>query len=73
MAALGVASKQDLKALVKETMETATGAHVKQLAGGRVAFWNDSKNAVVIYNPSAIDKGTVFIPTNGKAYFNGLQ
>jgi hypothetical protein len=32
-----------------------------------------SKNAVVIYNPNAVDKGTVFVPTNGRAYFNGLQ
>ena len=73
MAALGVASKQDLKALVKETMENATGANIKQLAGGRVAYWNDSKNVVVIYNPNAIDKGTVFVSWDAKAVLNRLQ
>ena len=70
MTALGISTKSDLKDLVMETMQGAPGAEVRQLSGGRIAFWNDSKQAVVIYNPSVIDKGTVFIPTQGKYYFD---
>jgi hypothetical protein len=68
-----VANREDLKSLVKETMQSATGTDVKLLSGGRVAFWNDFKKVVVIYNPNAVDNGTVFAPANGRTYFSTLQ
>jgi RHS repeat-associated protein len=68
---LGVASKAELKSLIKRTIEGADTANdVRELSGGRVAFWDDAKKAVVIFNPNAVDKGTVFVPKQGRYYFD---
>ncbi|WP_188637337.1 DUF637 domain-containing protein, partial [Halopseudomonas pertucinogena] len=45
----------------------------RQLGGGRTAYWDDVSGTVVIRNPKAVDGGTAFRPTNGKAYFEGLR
>jgi RHS repeat-associated protein len=68
---LGVASKAELQSLIKRIIEGADAANdVRELSGGRVAFWDDARKAVVIYNPNAVDKGTVFVPTEGRYYFD---
>lgn len=46
---------------------------VRQLSGGRVAYWHDGTGTVVIRNPFAADGGTAFQPVNGVDYFNGLK
>jgi len=45
----------------------------KQLSNGRSAYWDDTSGMVVIRNPKAVDGGTAFKPTNGKAYFDSLR
>jgi hypothetical protein len=45
----------------------------RSLSGGRTAYWNSSSGAVLIRNPAASDSGTFFIPSAGKAYFDGLK
>jgi filamentous hemagglutinin len=45
----------------------------RELRNGRSAFWDDATGTVVIRNPSAVDGGTAFRPTNGRAYFDGLR
>jgi RHS repeat-associated protein len=69
----GVASKQQFQVLVKEVIENAKGANVKNLSGGRSAYWDDTRGIVVIHDPSMPDKGTAFIPDRGRAYFDGLR
>ena len=73
MVELGVSNKEGLKSLVRETIETAGPGDVKNLEGGRVAYYNEGKNVVVIYNPNATDKGTVFRPTDGRNIFGRLR
>jgi filamentous hemagglutinin len=46
---------------------------VKILSNGRIAYWDDANQTVVIRNPSAADGGTAFKPTQGKTYFNNLK
>ncbi len=70
MVELGVSDKEGLKTLVKETIETAGASDVRQLERGRIAYYNEEKNAVVIYDPNHIDKGTVLRPEQGRYYFD---
>ena len=42
----------------------------RNLSNGRKAYWKG--DTVVIYNPSAADKGTCFKPTRGKDYYDNL-
>lgn len=46
---------------------------VRFLKDGRTAYWDDVTQSVVIRNPNAKDGGTVFKPTNGKAYFDRVR
>jgi len=43
---------------------------VRTLEDGRVVFWDEGKKAVVIFNPNAADNGTIFVPTQGRYYFD---
>jgi hypothetical protein len=58
---------------IDETIEKATGANVKQLARGRVAYWNQEEQMIVIHDPTRRDGGTALRPDNGKAYFDSLK
>jgi hypothetical protein len=51
-----------------ERIITSDSSLVRELNGGRVAFWDSSTQTVVIRN-SRGDKGTVFRPTEGIEYF----
>jgi filamentous hemagglutinin len=53
-----------------ETIKNATGGDLKQLSGGRSAYWNDKERMVVIRNPRSPDGGAAFRPKNDKTYFN---
>jgi hypothetical protein len=39
----------------------------------RLAWWDDVKKVVLIFDPKSIDKGTAFIPGKLKAYFDALK
>jgi len=43
---------------------------VRQLSGGRTAYWHEPTGTVVIRNPRAVDGGTAFQPRDGVRYFN---
>jgi hypothetical protein len=45
----------------------------KSLSGRRTAWWDSGSGTVVIRNPGAVDGGTAFVPSNGRAYFDGLK
>ena len=44
----------------------------KELNRGRVAYWSDEVQAIVIVSPSDPDGGTAFRPVHGRAYFDEL-
>jgi filamentous hemagglutinin len=67
----GSVSQAGFKELVKDTISHPSD--FKYLSNGRSAFWSESNQMVVIRNPGAVDGGTAFSPTAGKAYFNGLH
>lgn len=64
-------SQADFEAMIKRIMADATEA--KKLTAGRTAFWDESTNTVVIYDPSSPDLGTAFRPRRGKSYFDFLR
>lgn len=65
--------KQKFTDKIDETIKEAKGSNVKNLSGGRTAYWNDKEKMVVIRDPKNLDGGTAFRPTNGKAYFDNLK
>lgn len=68
--AAGVSSPKQLEDTVKEIIMTG---EARKLSGGRTAYWDSSKGMVVIVNPNTQDKGTIFVPTRGRAYFDDLH
>jgi uncharacterized protein RhaS with RHS repeats len=72
-AKFGIKSSGDLGRFTDEVMATAKGADVRQLARGRTAYWDSRTSSVVIRDPNNIDGGTVFVPREGRAYFDGLK
>jgi len=65
--------KQKFTDKIDETVREAKGSNVRNLSGGRTAYWNDKEKMVVIRDPKNPDGGTAFRPTNGKAYFDNLK
>jgi RHS repeat-associated protein len=61
----------DFERTIKETIQQPD--EMKSLSNGRTAYWNATEKMVVIEDPANVDGGTAFRPTNGKAYFDGLQ
>jgi len=51
----------------------ASDDSVRTLSGGRTALWEGASGTVAIHNSRAIDGGTVFRPTEGRPYFDGLK
>ena len=67
----GVTGTKPFAAEVERVMTNAS--EVRPLSGGRTAYWDSSTGTVVIRNPGAVDGGTAFKPTAGKAYFDALK
>ena len=68
----GMTSEQQFQSLVQDVIANAKGSDVKNLSNGRSAYWDNAKGVVVIHDPSRPDQGTAFVPTLGRAYFDGL-
>lgn len=64
----GIRTRAEFQQMIEDVMTNAD--EVRNLSGGRTAYWK--RGTVVIENPGAVDGGTVFVPTNGYAYFQGL-
>jgi hypothetical protein len=47
--------------------------NMKVWKNGRIAYWDDIQESIVIYDPKNIDLGTTFVPTEGKVYFNNFK
>ncbi|QQR88711.1 MAG: VCBS repeat-containing protein [Myxococcales bacterium] len=69
---LGIKSPEAFAKHINKVVAGAKGANVRQLAGGRTAYWDDLTGTVVIQNPKAVDMGTAFRPTLGKQYFTDI-
>ena len=66
-----ISNRQEFAQLIQNTMDNATAE--KSLAGGRYAYWDANDGTVVITDPGNPDGGTVFRPTNGYGYYQGLK
>src|ERR1700733_14232287 len=67
----GAGTREDFEEVIKDVIDHATKS--KELSKGRTAYYDEKTNTVVIVDPSSPDGGTVFKPSNGKSYFNGLH
>lgn len=67
----GITSPKQFAGEVERVMTNASD--VRNLSGGRTAFWDSSTGTVVIRNPAAVDGGMALKPTAGKAYFDNLK
>jgi RHS repeat-associated protein len=67
----GAETPEELEQAVKDALENATES--RELSNGRTAYYDEDTNTVVIVDPSSPDGGTIFKPSGGKEYFNGLQ
>ncbi len=67
----GAETPEELEQAVKDALENATES--RGLSNGRTAYYDEDTNTVVIVDPSSPDGGTIFKPSGGKEYFNGLQ
>ena len=65
----GVRTRAEFAAVVETVLNHYSD--MASLSGGRTAYWRDG--VVVIVNPSAIDGGTAFAPTDGFDYFERLN
>ena len=67
----GIMTREQFAGHIEDVINNST--ELKSLSGGRTAYWDPSSGTVVIRNPSAADGGTAFIPSDGKAYYDGLK
>lgn len=70
-AEVGARTPTEFEKIIEQAMLSPT--MVRNLSGGRVAYWHQSSATVVIRNPKALDGGTAFAPQNGIEYFHSLR
>lgn len=68
---LGIKTKEQFAQHIENVVKNPTS--LKELSGGRAAYWDQSTGTVVIRNPKPGDGGTAFRPVNGRAYFDSLR
>ena len=68
---LGIKTREQFARHIENVVNNPTS--VKELSGGRSAYWDQSTGTVVIRNPKPGDGGTAFRPTNGRAYFDNFR
>jgi RHS repeat-associated protein len=67
----GAETPEEFEQAIKDALENATKS--RELSNGRTAYYDEETNTVVITDPSSPDGGTIFKPSGGEEYFNGLQ
>jgi RHS repeat-associated protein len=67
----GAETPDELEQVIKDALENATKS--RELSNGRTAYYDEETNTLVIVDPSSPDGGTIFKPSGGEEYFNGLQ
>jgi len=65
-----VKTKDEFEKLLKKIMKNPDDTVFRN--DGAIAFWNNEKEVIVIYNPNGIDKSTAFKPEQGKLYFDNF-
>jgi len=65
-----VSSKSDFATTIDGVMKNNPP---KFLSEGRVAYYDESTNILVIRDPNTADGGTCFRPTEGKPYYDRLK
>ncbi|MBP2198991.1 VENN motif pre-toxin domain-containing protein [Pantoea cypripedii] len=68
---LGITTREQFAQHIEDVVRNPTS--VKELSGGRSAFWDQSTKTVVIRNLKPGDGGTAFRPVDGRAYFDNLR
>ncbi len=68
---LGLSSSKELAEYLGRVQ---AGGVEKVLENGRIAWFDEAKQVVLIFNPKSADKGSAFIPkAAGIDYFNALK
>jgi hypothetical protein len=67
----GAETPEELEQVIKDSLDNASRS--RELSNGRTAYYDEETNTVVIVDPSSPDGGTIFKPSGGEEYFNGLQ
>ena len=65
---LGFETPEEMAEHVERVMRNPTAT--RSLQRGRTAYWDDATKSVVIHDPSHLDGGTVFLPNDGREYFD---
>jgi len=68
---LGIRTREQFAGHIENVVNNPTS--FSELSRGRSAYWSESTGTVVIRNPRAVDGGTAFQPTAGRAYFDALR
>ena len=68
---LGIRTMAQLESHIVSVMANPTAT--RALSRGRTAYWHEATSTVVITNPRVSYGGTVFQPSAGRAYFDGLK
>jgi hypothetical protein len=62
----GNATQQEFESLVKQTMDNPE--QTMRLLRGRVAYWSNALQMLVIEDPANLDGGTAFRPVTGPPF-----
>jgi len=68
---LGIRTRAQFQSHIENVMTNPSAT--RTLNRNRTAYWDGRTGTVVIRDPNSVDLGTAFRPTNGRAYFDGLN
>ena len=66
-AQFGFTTREEMAEHIERIMNRPSA--VRSLNRGRMAFWDDASQTIVIHDPYRVDQGTAFIPDHGLQYF----
>ena len=67
----GISDPSQLALIIEDIMNNPSDS--KNLSGGRVAYWDSVRHAVLITNPNHSDGGMIFKPHHDKPYYDNLR
>jgi RHS repeat-associated protein len=69
----GISSADELAQYADDIVANTPDELVRQLQQGRTAYWDSSRNVVLIRDPASPHGGTIFSPSRGYDYFLDLR